>query len=90
MKEETFHIYYRKVVYELINLKKEIDKFNYPYIISNNNTVVKYIDNFNPIIKIGSCIGQYEISNTCIKLQCNITIYNLTSKDLDYDNYYYI
>ena len=90
MNEETFHIYYRKIVCELINSKKEVDKLNYPYILSNNNTVLEYIDNFNTIIKTGSYVGQYEIINTCIKLKCNIAIYNLSSNYLDYDNYHYI
>lgn len=90
MNEETFHIYYRKIVCELINSKKEVDKLNYPYIISNNNTVMDYIDNFNTIIKTGSYVGQDEIINTCIKLQCNIAIYNLSSNYMDYDKYHYI
>ena len=71
MNEETFHINYRKIECELIKLKKEIDKINNPYIISNNNIIMNYIDNFNDIIKTGSYVGQYEIINTCIKLKCN-------------------
>ena len=78
--QETLHIYYRKIICELISAKINIDKINYPYAINNNNEPISYLENFNNIIKTGYFAGQYEIINSCIKLNCNVCIYRLITK----------
>jgi hypothetical protein len=45
------------------------------------------MDKYNNIIKTGSCIGQYEILNTCIKLKINICIYKLETESSNYNKF---
>ncbi len=85
---EEYHIYYRKILAELIDSKKQTDAIEYPYIYKNPNNIFTFLEYFNELIFTGNYAGQYEIINTSIILNCNIVIYkneNLNTNSKDYN-----
>jgi len=76
---EEYHIYYRKILAELIDSKKQTDAIEYPYIYKNPN--------FNELIFTGNYAGQYDIINSSIILNCNRVIYK--NENLNTNSKYY-
>ncbi len=74
-KNEKYHIYFRKIIAELIKSKKHEDCLKFQFIYKNEKDILIYLEYFEELISIGNYPGQYEIINATIKLNCNIIIH---------------
>ena len=84
------HQYYRSIIYNYINLNKDI-LFEYFPKLENENEIDhknRYITFINSINILGTYAGDFEISASCLSLNKRIIIYRNSVKNFEFVNEY--